>query len=128
MRRRRNFRAANLRRGKKSSYLSDLKSARKKSWWDKLSVSRFNVVAAVLVFAMIVCNLVALNSITANGYKLKKIESQILELNNENQNLSLDLSDKQSIEEVIARAGDLGMVEAGHVSYITAPSTAVAKK
>lgn len=128
MRKKRNTGYRKYRGGRKSSYLLGLQAARKKNWWDKVSLARFNIVIAVLIFAMLVCNLIALNAITANGYKLKRIESHILELNNENQNLSLSLSNKQSIEEVMARAGDLGMIDANRVSFITALGTAVARK
>ena len=93
-----------------------------------MPIFRLNIFAVILVFAFLVGNLVMLNTITTNGYKIKKIENQILELKDTNQQLSLDLSDKQSIENVLAKLGHLDMVESKNVSFITMQSVAVARK
>jgi len=87
-----------------------------------------NIFVAILVFGFIVGNLVTLNTITVNGYKIKKIETQLLELRDKNQELGLQLSDKQSIESVMAKLGHLNMVESKNIRFITPASTAVAKR
>lgn len=93
-----------------------------------MSIFRLNILAAVLVFGFIVGNLAMLNTITANGYQIKKFENNLLELKNKNQNLSLELADKQEMEGVMRKLGHLKMVEAKNVSYITMPDMAVARK
>ena len=89
---------------------------------------RLNIFAVILVVAFLVGNLVMLNTITTSGYKIKKIENHLLELKDKNQQLSLELSEKQSIESVLAKLSHLNMVESKNISFITMQNTAVAKR
>jgi len=72
--------------------------------------------------------LFVLNSTTADGYKLKKIEKQVDGLKDENRDLTLELSGKQSMENVKKRVDRLGMVEVGKFDYVSMQSSAVAKR
>lgn len=83
---------------------------------------------AVLWLVIAVAYLAILNDITTDGYRMKKIESRLWELENENKNLTLNIADKQSMEGVAAKIKGLGMVDAGSVIYLTAPQTAVVRK
>ena len=93
-----------------------------------MPIFRVNIFIIVLALGFIVANLVMLNAITASGYKIKKVETNLFELKNQNQNLSLDLSGKQAMENVLSKVYELGMVEAKSVSFITMPDMAVARK
>lgn len=94
----------------------------------KLPVLKLNIIFGVLWLVISTAYLATLNDIIAKGYKMKKIESQLLELENKNKNLTLNVAGKQSMEGVAARIKDLGMVDAGSVMYLTAPQTAVVRK
>ena len=94
----------------------------------KLPIFKVNVFLAAMCFVAIVAYLAVLNNITVNGYKIKKVEDNLSKLQSENKNLSLDLSDKQSIEGVMAKVKDMEMVDAGSVTYLEMQSTGMAKK
>lgn len=93
-----------------------------------MKTHRLNVIVASLAFVMLVGNLVVLNMITAKGYAMKKAESKLAELKNENQRLSLSLSDQQSMDNLLSEVDKLGLVESKSVSYITMQSTEMALK
>lgn len=93
-----------------------------------MSFFRLNICICFLTGIFFIGNLVMINSVTANGYKVENVESKLLELQNENQNLTINLSDKQSIESLMARLDELEMVEPERVSYITTQNTMVAKR
>jgi hypothetical protein len=94
----------------------------------KMPIFRLNVFLAAMCFVAIVAYLAILNNITVNGYRIKKVEDNLSKLKNENKNLSLGLSDKQSIEGVMAKVKDMDMVDAGSVTYLNMPSTVMVKK
>lgn len=93
-----------------------------------MPIFKLNAFLAVSWFLAIVAYLAILNNITVNGYKIKKINDEVLKLENENKSLALGLSDKQSIRGVMAKIKTMNMVDAGTVSYLDMPQTAVAKK
>ncbi len=90
----------------------------------------FKLNALLVVFWIVICAayLAVLNDITVNGYRMKKVEDNLLKLRSENNNLSFDISDKQSIEGVAAKVKDMDMEDAGSVIYLDMPVTAVVKK
>ncbi len=94
----------------------------------KMPVFKLNVFLASVCFVAIAAYLAVLNNINVNGYKMKKVEDNLSKLQSENKNLSLGLSDKQSIEGVMAKVKDMEMVDAGSVTYLEMPSTAMVKK
>lgn len=93
-----------------------------------MPIFKLNAFLAVLWLFTVVAYLAVLNNITVNGYKMKKIEDNLIKLESENKNLSLDLSDRQSVEEVMVKVRDMNMVDVGSVTYLEMPSTAVVKK
>jgi hypothetical protein len=100
----------------------------KKHWLRRLSVLKLNVVFVILWLAVAAGYLAVLNDMTANGYKMKKIESRLAGLGAENKDLGLNLSNKQSMERVMADVKGLGMTDSGSVTYLTMPSTVMVKK
>jgi len=100
----------------------------KKHWYRKLPIFRLNLFLAISWLFAIVAYLAILNNIAVNGYKMKKVEDGLSKLESENKNLTLGLSEKQSIEDVMAKVKSLDMVDAGSVTYLEMPSTAMVKK
>lgn len=93
-----------------------------------MPIFKLNAFLAISWFFAIVAYLAILNNITVNGYKMKKVGDNLSKLQSENKNLSLGLSDKQSIEGVMAKVKDMNMVDAGSVTYLEMQSTGMAKK
>ncbi len=91
-------------------------------------IFKLNIFCCILLFGIIAAYLAVLNSTTANGYKLKKIEQQFLNVREENKNLTLEVSDKQSMEKVRERVGQIGMVETNKFDYVSMQPSEVAKR
>lgn len=89
---------------------------------------KLNALLAISWLFAIVAYLAILNNIAVNGYQMKKIQDGLSQLETENKRMTLDLSDKQSIEGVMARVKDMKMVDAGSVTYLNMPSTVMVKK
>lgn len=93
-----------------------------------MPVFKLNVVLASLFLISCAAYLAVLNDMAVKGYRLKKIENKVSQVESENKALSLDLAGRQSMEQVLAEARSLGMVDAGSVLYVKGGETAVAKK
>lgn len=105
-----------------------IKRYQKKHWLRGFSVFKLNVAFVVLWLVACAAYLAILNDMTANGYKMKKVEGQLMKLEAENKSLSLSLSNKQSMERVMVEMKSLGMTDSGSVTYLEMPSTVVVKR
>jgi len=97
----------------------------KKTKTNKKNIFKINLAFLVLFAVIGTGYLVVINSITSKGYQIEKIESKIADLRSNFRDLSVDLSYKQSMNNVLANVSQLGMVEADKIDYISAPSTMV---
>lgn len=102
--------------------------AQKKKTAKKNSARKLNIFFSFLIFLLLAGYLVTLNSITANGYKIDKMQDKISELKKESSELILSLSSMQSMETVSKNVTSLGMVEAGSIDYVMPDQPAMAKK
>ncbi|MBU4421997.1 hypothetical protein L6259_01330 [Candidatus Parcubacteria bacterium] len=94
----------------------------------KLPVFRFNIFAVALALVFLIGNLVIINSITENGYKMKKMKEDLMDLKNKKQELSLEISERQSMENVLSKVEDLGLVKADKIEYIEGSASAMVKR
>lgn len=104
------------------------KRYQKKHWLRGLTIFKLNMAFAVLWLVSCAAYLAILNDMTANGYKIKRIENRLAKIEAENKDLNLNLSGKQSIERIIAETKNLGMTDSGSVIYLEMPSTVVVKR
>lgn len=93
-----------------------------------MTVFKLNAAFVVLWLAACAMYLAVLNDMTAKGYKAKKIENRLAKIEAENKDLSINLSQKQSMERVMAEMKSLGMTDSGSITYLEMPSTAVVKR
>ncbi|PIR66826.1 MAG: hypothetical protein COU51_01905 [Parcubacteria group bacterium CG10_big_fil_rev_8_21_14_0_10_36_14] len=91
-------------------------------------VFRFNIFAVMLAFVFLVGNIVIINNITENGYKMKKMKEDLMELKSQKQELSLKISERQSMENIMEKVEDMGLVKAEKIEYIKASASAVVKR
>lgn len=108
--------------------MAKIKRYQKKHWSRGFSVFKLNVAFAVLWLVACAAYLAILNDMTANGYKMKKVENELTQLEDQNKNLSLTLSNKQSMARVMAETKSLGMTDSGAVTYLEMPSTVMVKR
>lgn len=93
-----------------------------------LPVFRFNIIFVMLAFIFLVGNIVVMNNITENGYKMKKMKEDLMELKSKKQELSLDISERQTMENILEKVEDLGLVRAEKIEYIKASGETVVKR
>ena len=97
----------------------------KKTKINKKNVFKINIIFLVLFVVIGTGYSVMVNSISGKGYQIEKMESKLIDLRTNYENLTIDLSYKQSMNNLLANVDNLGMVEARNVYYITIPSTMV---
>ena len=91
----------------------------------RLSKTAVVVSLVGIVFAMGLLYLSQANSMAASGYDIAKLERQTEELKAQNQQLQVEASKLQSIENVEAGVKNSGMVPISQIDYVPA-STSVA--
>ncbi|MFH1193633.1 MAG: hypothetical protein V1661_01415 [bacterium] len=104
------------------------RAGRKKYWWQKFSVFKINAALFVLWIVACAAYVAILNDMAVKSYQTKKLNKQLSELTNGNKDLSLSLSDKQSMETISEKIKSLGMVDAGSVKYVSMPPAVMVKK
>ena len=102
--------------------------SRRKTGHKQTKIFKLNIICCVLFLALLAGYLVLLNSTTVDGYKLKKIENQVTDLKEKNNNLTLELSEKQSMENIMGRVADMNMVQTGKFDYVSMQPSEVAKR
>jgi cell division protein FtsL len=101
---------------------------RRKISGKRSKIFKFNILCCGLLLVFVAAYLVVLNSTTVKGYELARLERQLSGLKKENKNLTLQLSDKQSMESIRKRVEQLSMVETGRFSFVSMQSSAMAKR
>lgn len=90
---------------------------------NKLSKVHAGVLLTVAACALVY--LVSVNALATRGYAIKELEHEIAAQKKENEQLGLEIIEKQSMVNVQQKIAELRFVPAGQIRYI-APSAAVA--
>lgn len=61
---------------------------------------------------------IQINNMATKGFAVRSLETKILQLKKQNQQLSLQLTEMQTISNIKQRAGDLNLVEVNNLKYI----------
>lgn len=82
----------------------------------------------VMVFSSLAIYLFEVNAISTKGFKTRDLENQIEVIKNENEKLSLQIIEMQSMGQLKKRVAGLGMVAATDVVYYSTATEAVARR
>jgi len=84
----------------------------------RIDFKKFKIIILILIFLSCILYLTQVNSLATAGFKIKKLEKEISELNKYNQQLELNVIQLQSISRTEALNKNLKMVKLSEVDYI----------
>ncbi len=110
----------------KNSLNGDQPEKNKRDFQGKL---RFiNKLLLLLILFSSVYFIVSINDLSIKGFVLEDLKKQAKELEKNNQNLELSMTELKSYDNIIARTKELQMVKVDKIDYITVINGGVAKK
>ena len=89
----------------------------------KLSKVQTGVLLTVALFAVVY--LIQVNALATKGYAIKELEYTIANQKKQNEQIGLEIIEKQSMAVVTGQIAELGFVPSGRIDYIT-PTASVA--
>ncbi len=87
-----------------------------------------NILIFLFILFVSIYYIFQVNSIIDKGYKLKDLQIQISELENQAERLKLQIVNLQSIQNITARAKNLGLIPVEEKEFVNLNSNQVAKK
>jgi cell division protein FtsL len=84
------------------------------------------LMASILLFSIFICGFLyvfATTNIAAKEYKIRTLSKQMNELESINKGLQVEVSNLKSINILEAKSGDLQMVKAQKIEYVSLPGT-----
>lgn len=95
---------------------------------NKFGFAKTKIVLAAFALLICVAYLSVINISAVKGYEIRKIENEISELRKENKKLQIQVAELNSSYNIKEEVGNLNMVEAENVVYISESGQAVAIK
>lgn len=94
----------------------------------KISVKLLNLFILSLVVVTGMSYLIQANSIATKGYAIKDLQTKIDQLKQDGNNLQLQISELQSMDNIKNRISQLDMVSAGQAEYLAPTPVALAAR
>jgi len=86
------------------------------------------LLVVVLIFSILMAGLfyiIQANSITSNGYKIRALKKEFSQLEEQNKNLQINISNLKSISVLQSKTESFGMLKAQSVEYLAIPPISV---
>ncbi len=84
------------------------------------------LVVVVLVFSMLY--IYNINNISTKGYKIQKLSSDIVSLQQENRQLNIEVASRSSMQSIENRLNSMNLVAVKHIDYLASVDGVVARR
>lgn len=109
---------------------SNIVRARSSAYKEK--ISQKNKARRLLAIVLVACIVLALfiyifqvNSLASKGYKINGLKKKVEQLEDENKNLRIEISNLKSVNALEAKTKDFNMVKAQDIEYVILPPASV---
>lgn len=93
-----------------------------------LNCTKINILALAILVTMIAVYLWQANILATSGYKIDKLQSSVKDLQQQNQQLNVEYTNLQSMQNLEAKIKELQLVAVAQTDYLNSLETVMAVK